>query len=642
MLGLVCTSCASPVVVGPAEVVDESSPEIDSAPLIPREVLFGNPDRAVAKLSPDGKKLAYLAPDEGVLNIWVRTVSEEDDRVVTAERGSRITSYHWSPDSKYLLYPRDTDGDENWHIHVVSAEGGPPRDLTPYGPVQAHILAVEPDHPDVILVGLNDRDPQFHDVYRVELSSGRRTLVQKNDIDALYFVADHDLEVRLAAVSTDDGGTKLLAKDTRLRTWKEVLSWTAEDAWFSSETIAFSEDPSTLYIRSTTGVNTAEVRALDLETGKETVLARDDGVDAGTVLIHPTRRHVQAVAFTRARTEWMVLDEDIREDFAVISSSSPGDFSITSRDMADTTWIVHFEHDDGPGLYYSYDRAQKKSTLLFSDYTALEGLQLAKMQPIHFEARDGLVIHGYLTVPVGVEARSLPAVVFPHGGPWHRDTWGLDPQVQWLANRGYAALQINFRGSTGYGKAFIAAADREWGGKMQDDITDGTRWLIDRGIADPEKICIMGGSYGGYATLMGLAREPELYACGIDAFGIANLFTWLGTFPPYWEPLLPLVHRRVGHPEHDADLLQSRSPVFLADRIRAPVFIFQGANDPRVPADESIQMRDALLAAGREVEYREFADEGHGFGRVENAIEFFALSERFLAEHIGGRFEPIR
>ncbi|HWM84379.1 MAG TPA: S9 family peptidase [Kofleriaceae bacterium] len=611
----------------------------DAVPLIPREVLFGNPTKVGPQLSPDGKQLAYLAPHEGVLNVFVRTVGKEDDKVVTADKLRGIRQYFWAQNGQQIIYLQDKGGDENWHVYVVPAGGGEARDLTPLEKVQAQIVAIERKFPNEILVGINDRDPQLHDVHKIDLRSGKRTLVARNDIGAVGWVADHRLRVRAAQVFKPDGGASLMYRAGASGKWKQLATWGAEDA-FTSGPVGFTGDDSGVYMTTSVGSNTVELRSLNARSGKETTLATHPEADVTQTFSDPVTQDIVAVGINRARLEWKVLDEKLAADFTAIAALGDGDPSIVSTDRAGKTWLVAIDNDDGPPRYFSYDRKSKQGTFLFSVQPALEEVQLAEMKPISYQARDGLTIHGYLTLPPKVEAKGLPVVVFPHGGPWARDSWGFDSSAQWLANRGYAVLQPNFRGSTGYGKKFLNAADREWGGKMQDDVTDGTKWLVDQGIADPQRICIMGGSYGGYATLMGLVREPELYACGVDIVGVANLITWINTIPPYWVPLRHVLYQRVGHPEKDADFLKSRSPVFQTAKIRAPLLIAQGANDPRVPRDESIQIRDAMKKAGKQVEYVEFPDEGHGFARPANRLKFFGMAEGFLARHLGGRVEP--
>jgi dipeptidyl aminopeptidase/acylaminoacyl peptidase len=612
-------------------------------PLIPREVLFGNPEKITPRISPDGKHIAYLAPYEGVINIWVRSVDKDDARPLTREQVPILTpllpeGFHWAPNNEQIVYSKDRDGDENYRVYVIPLAGGDPVELTPFDGVQAQVYAPEPDFPDEMLVGLNNRDPQLHDLHRINLKTGERRLEAENTIGAIELRPDHRLRARAAQCITPDGGLLFKHRPGTGDSWEDLFRCGAEDSW-TTQAVGFSRDNETLYIHSSVGTNTTELRAYNLRTKEERVLARHPEADVTDELIHPRTHEVQAAAFSKERQEWLVLDPSIKEDFEALGKLHHGDFTVVSRDYDDKIWLVAYEQDKGPIVYYSYERETRKGTFLFSNRPALEGLALAEMKPISYQARDGLTIHGYLTTPVGEAPRNLPTVINVHGGPWWRDEWGYRPDVQWLTNRGYACLQINFRGSTGYGKAFLNAANREWAGKMQDDITDGVKWLIEQGVADPKRVAIFGGSYGGYATLCGLTTTPDLYACGVDMVGPSNLITWMENIPPYWETWRPLIYERVGNPETEPDFLRSRSPLFMIDRIKAPLFIAQGANDPRVPRVESIQIRDALQKAGKTVEYLEFEDEGHGLIRPENRLRFFAAAEKFLADHIGGRFE---
>ncbi len=606
-------------------------------PLIPREVLFGNPTKANPELSPDGTRLAYMAPVEGVMNLWVRTVGQADDRALTSDRGRGIMGYFWAPNGEQLLYIQDKNGDENWHIYSVPAAGGEARDLTPIDGVQAQIFAVEKTVPDQILIGLNDRNPQLHDVYRLDLRTGERTLELQNDVTALGWEIDHDLKIRLAMSPTPEGGFLLLKRDGDA--WTEWLRVPPEDA-LSTHPVGFTADNRTVYLVSSIGVNAAELRAYDLETGESKVIASDPKYDISNILRHPRTYAVQAVEFDRDRSEWQVLDPEVAPHFEALRKLNPGDFGLTSRDHEGRTWTVAFSQDRGPVEFYAYDTKTKQATYLFPHRPELQGLPLAEMKPVQYTARDGLVIHGYLTTPVGVEPKGLPVVINVHGGPWYRDSWGFHPEAQWLANRGYATLQINFRGSVGYGKDFVNAGDKEWGGKMQDDISDGAAWLVQEGIADPKRIAIYGGSYGGYATLSGVTSTPDLYACGISMVGPSNLITFIQTIPPYWAPMMAVFKQRVGDLEKDRELLIARSPLTHVDKIRVPLLIAQGANDPRVNKAESMQIVDALKKAGKPVEYLEFPDEGHGFAKPENRLRFYAAAEKFLAEYLGGRNEP--
>ncbi len=607
--------------------------------LIPRELLFGNPRRVMPRLSPDGGTLGYLAPEEGVLNVWVRTVGGKDDRAVTHDRGRGIRSYAFAEDGRHILFEQDRDGDENWHVFRVPREGGEAVDLTPLDGVQARLVAVEPRHPGTILVGLNDRDPRLHDVHRIDLETGERTLALENTVGAVDWVADHELRVRVAQVPTAEGGFVILHRNDEGDEWRELLAVPAEDA-LCTGIEGFAGDDRTLYLVTSKGANAGELRSLDTRTGEMRVLASDPSADVVDMLSHPETHVAQAALFARDRREWRVLDPAVEADLAAIRALNPGDALVVDRDRKDRLWITAHQQDRGPILYHVWNRALRKASFLFAHRPELTDQPLAEMKPVSFTARDGLTIHGYLTLPPGAGAGPHPAVLNVHGGPWARDDWGFHPEAQWLANRGYVCLQVNFRGSTGYGKEFLNAGDREWGGKMQDDITDAARWLIDRGLADPSRIGIYGGSYGGFAVLSGLTKTPELFACGVDIVGPSNLLTFIRSIPPYWEPLKVLFARRVGDVETEEEFLRSRSPLFAVDRIRAPLLIVQGKNDPRVNREESLQIVDALRAAGKTVEYLEFEDEGHGFARPENRLAFYAAAERFLAKHLGGRFEP--
>ncbi len=613
-----------------------------SVPLIPLERFFEHPEYANVRISPDGRTLAFLRPWNGVLNLWVQDMATGEIRRVTDDQGRGILEFWWAYNGD-LLYIQDKDGDENWRVYATSPQGDESRLLTPGEGVQARLVGLHPDHPDVVLVGLNDRNPALHDVYRVHLPSGERTLVVSNDVGAADFTADEHLNVRVASRITEDGGGELLRPEGGH--WQPFYRWELEDFFVMPVDVRGD----TLYLFSSVGRNTSSLRAYDLTTGEEHILAEDPEYDVGmgdatlgpSLLFHPRAARPEAVAVYREKQEWIVLDPDLEADFERLAQVEPGrQFGVFSRDQADRRWVVAYDGDRQSLHYYLYDRDSGEARLLFVARPELEKYPLAERRPVRIRARDGLVLHGYLTLPPGAEPRNLPTVLYPHGGPWARDFWGWEPIAQWLANRGYAVLQVNFRGSVGYGKAFVNAGNKEWGGKMQDDLTDAVRWLIEQGIADPERIAIMGGSYGGYATLAGLAFTPELYRCGVDIVGPSNLFTLLESIPPYWKPMVAIFHTRMGHPERDAELLRARSPLFHAERIRAPLLIGQGANDPRVKRQESLQIVEALRKAGREVEYVEYPDEGHGFFKPENRLDFFRRAERFLAKHLGGRAEP--
>ena len=608
-------------------------------PLIPRETLFGNPERTRPQLSPDGQYLAYIAPDEkNVLQVWLRTVGQEDDRQLTDDKKRGIRMYFWTYKAQQLIYLQDSDGDENFHLYSVNIESDIVRDLTPFQGVKAQPVDLDPEFPDEVLVGLNLTDRQKFDVYRINLNNGAVEFDTDNPGNVVSWTADATFQVRAATAATPDGGSELLFRETVDKPWETVRHWGPDD---EGGAVSFSADGKTLYIIGSHDANAQRLIALDLATREETVMAEDEQYDVGGILIHPTTRVIQAVSFYKDKVQWQVLDQSIAPDFEAITQVREGEFGVTNRTLADDTWLVAYTTDDGPVYYYSYDRESKSSTLLFSNQPELEELSLASMQPISYEARDGLTIHGYLTTPVGLEPKNLPTVLLVHGGPWARDNWGYSPIVQWLANRGYAVLQVDFRGSTGYGKAFLNAGNRQWAAAMHDDLIDAVQWLVEQGIADPDKVAIMGGSYGGYATLVGLTFTPEVFTAGVDIVGPSNLVTLMQSIPPYWAPMLASMYHRVGNLETEEEFLKSRSPLFFVDRIQKPLLIGQGANDPRVKQAESEQIVEAMKQANKPVEYVLYTDEGHGFARPENRLHFFAIAEAFLAKYLGGRAEPV-
>ena len=607
-------------------------------PLIPREVLFGNPVKTDAQISPNGKILAYRAPDDkGIMNVWACTLGQEDDKVVTADKKQGIREYQWQQDSEHILYMQDRDGDENWHIYQTNLKTQNSRDLTPFQGVQARSWKTDPNFPDEILVHLNIRDRRLHDLYRINLKNGAVELDTENPGDVLWFMADNSYQVRAAQVFLPDGGTEIRVRDDANSPWRSFQKWGPDETGGIG---GFTLDNMGVYLTSSVDANAARLLEVDLASGKSKVIAEDKQYDVAYSIRHPKTHKPDAVMFIRQRTEWTVIDKSLQADFDALRKVCDGDFDIDSRDLADKTWIVSYVVDNAPGSTYVYDRASKKATFLFSDRPALEKYKLAKMLPISFLARDGMTIYGYLTLPVGLQPRNLPMVLSVHGGPWTRDYWELHNEVQWLANRGYAVLQVNFRGSWGYGKSYLNAGDREWGGKMHDDLIDGKNWAVKQGYADPKQVCIMGYSYGGYATLVGLAFTPDEFVCGIEGAGISNIVTWLSTIPPYWETLKARNKRRVGDVETEQEFLKSRSPLYKADQIRAPLLIVQGANDPRVKQSESDQIVEAMRKNKKPVEYIVFPDEGHGFSRPENRLKFYGVAESFLAKYLGGRAEP--
>jgi dipeptidyl aminopeptidase/acylaminoacyl peptidase len=606
-------------------------------PLIPREELFGNPEKASPQLSPDGTRLAYLAPDEGVLNVWLRTVDQTDDRAITRDRKRGIRIYFWAFDGKHLLYLQDLDGDENWHVWSVNFETNVIRDLTPFQGVQAQVVAVDHRFPNEILVGLNLRDARVHDVHRIDLTTGAVTFEVENPGDIVGWVPDNAFRVRGAHAALPDGGFQLRVREDATGDWRPLVTWGPDE---EGGPHGFTPDGLSIYVGSSNGADTQELRVVDVASGEEKTLASNPVVDMEGVIHHPTKEHIQAVGFNEDRLEWQVLDPEIAPDLETLRGFRDGEAHIVSRTLDDTKWVVLYTLDNAPASYYLYDRAGRNFEFLFTTRPALEKQTLAPMKPVHVTSRDGLTLHCYLTLPPGVEAKNLPLVLNVHGGPWARDHWGYHPEAQWLANRGYACLQVNFRGSTGFGKRFLHAGDREWGARMHDDLLDTVNWAVEQGIADPKRVAIYGGSYGGYAALVGAAFTPDVFACAVDIVGPSNIVTLINSIPPYWEPLKKIFTVRVGDPDTEPDFLQSRSPLFKADQIKSPLLIAQGANDPRVKQAESEQIVAALRERGKTVEYLLFEDEGHGFARPENRLKFYGAAEKFLAEHLGGRYEP--
>lgn len=619
-------------------------------PLIPRQTLFGNPDRAMVRLSPDGQHLAYLAPLDGVLNVWVAPADRPNDaQPITGDTGRGIQQYVWAYTNGHILYLKDSDGDENWRVFSVQVDTQETVDLTPFEGVQAQIAQLSPEFPEELIVGLNDRDPQLHDLYRIDITAGEREPLVQNDEGFLGYLCDHGFRVRFALRFTPEGGVEMHRPADGDEDWAIYDQFAGEDV-LTTNPVGLDAEGKTLYMIDSRGRDTAAAVAIDLASNERHVLATDERADASDALTHPRELTVQAIAFNYERKEWQILDERIRADLEHLNAVEDGDVEIASRTLDDDQWIVAYARDDGPVHYYRYHRESKTAEFLFTNQEALDGQRLARMLPVVIESRDGLNLVSYLTLPPdrdldgdGRPHEPLPLVLFVHGGPWARDAWGYHPYHQWLANRGYAALSVNYRGSTGFGKSFINAANQEWAGAMHDDLIDAVDWAVEQGIADPERTAIMGGSYGGFATLVGLTFTPEKFACGVDIVGPSSLITLVENVPPYWMPMLPLLTQRVGDPNTDQgrEFLKSRSPLTYVDRIQKPLLIGQGANDPRVKQHESDQIVEAMQEKGIPVTYVLYPDEGHGFVRPENRLSFTAIAEAFLAEHLGGRVEPV-
>jgi dipeptidyl aminopeptidase/acylaminoacyl peptidase len=600
------------------------------APQLPLRDFFRNPEQTAHQLSPDGRHLSWLAPYERRMNVFVRPTAGGAATRVTAETARSIAGYGWK--GERIVFVKDFGGDENFHVVSVDLQGGDLKDLTPGEKVKANLVDILYDDDDHLLISHNRRDARVFDVYRVDVKTGEEKLIAQNPGNVTGWKTDHDGKVRAATVS-DGVNSQLLYREREEDAFKAIVTTNFREA---VAPLFFTFDNRKLYVSSNRGRDKRAIFVLDPATAKEAeMLHEHPEVDVTSMSYSRKRKVPTAITWTTWKTERRFLDKLAEGHFRDVQSKLPGyEVVFTATDRAEDKFIVAAYSDKTRGKRYLYDVATKKLDLIADVSPWLPEAALADMKPVRYTARDGLVIHGYLTLPRGVEPKNLPVVVNPHGGPWARDTWDFNPEVQFLANRGYAVLQMNFRGSTGYGRKFWEASFRQWGRTMQDDVTDGVQWLVKEGIADPKRIGIYGGSYGGYATLAGIAYTPDLYAAAVDYVGVSNLLTFLKAIPPYWKPLLEMLYEMVGNPDTDAQYLKERSPVFFAERIKTPLLIAQGAKDPRVVKSESDQMVEAMRKRGVEVEYLVKDDEGHGFANEENRFEFYEAMERFLARHL--------
>jgi dipeptidyl aminopeptidase/acylaminoacyl peptidase len=602
--------------------------------LVPLEVLLGHPERAAPQISPDGRRLSYIAPLDGVLNVFVGDVGLDNHVPVTRDTGRGIQGYLWAHDNRHLTYVRDKDGSENYRLYDVDLETGIERDLTPMDDVQCRLIAHRKRFPNDVLVGINKDNPQLHDVYHLDLSSGELRKVVENP-GYLGWVVDDDLVVRGAVTPTPDGGMVIVVRDDVSSDWRPLLQVGPDDAE-STGPVGFTKDGTGMYVQTSVDANTARVVKIDIATGAEEVIAEDPDYDITGVIVHPDTKEIQGVVVYRDRLAYHIFDDTIRGDVDTLERLHDGELMINDRDDADNTWLVAYDDDSGPVKFYTWDRETKTPTFLFDHRPELNDYPLVPKEPFDFTTRDGLTVHGYLSFPAGVERTDLPTVLVVHGGPWTRDGWGLDPEAQWLANRGYLCVQVNFRGSSGYGKDFLNAGNREWGAKMHDDLLDAVDHVVAQGFADRERVAIYGGSYGGYAALVGATFTPDVFKCAISMVGPSNLNTLIESFPEYWKPMIVMWHKRVGD---DPDFLWSRSPLSKVDDISIPVLVAQGENDPRVKRAESEQIVAAMKERGIDHEYVVYENEGHGFVKPENRIDFYHRADRFLAKHLGGRAE---
>lgn len=609
--------------------------------LIPRAHLFGNPVRISTRISPDGRCLAWLAPLDGVLNIWIAPIdAPEQARAVTADRKRGIHIFQWTYREDCLVYLQDEAGDENFHVYLVDLATGATRDLTPFEGISASLGKFSRAIRDRILVRLNRRNPKFHDPYTLDLATGELSLVEENP-GFVRLMVDEDYNVRLAVRNAPDGGKEILRR--REGNWSPWIAFAPEDVRTSGPN-HLDTSGKILFLRDSRGRDKSALFRVDLETGESALLAAHALADIGWLVKCPQTREPRAYAVETERLEYFAIDREIQPDLDFLTSRNIGDWFVLSRSEDDRLWVVGAHSDTRPFGEYLYDRNAKTLRLLHFARPELVGAPLRPMRPVTIRSRDGHDLVSYLTLPRPAKNDEPPAMVLlVHGGPWGRDSFGFNLLHQWLADRGYAVLSVNFRGSTGFGKAFVNAGDHEWGRRMDDDLLDAVDWAIRKGVADPRRIAIMGGSYGGYATLVGLTRNPNVYACGIDVFGPSNLETLIEGVPPYWEAIRSQFIKAVGDPatEEGRRLLHERSPLHDAHRIVRPLLVAQGANDPRVKRAESDRMVEALARNNVPVAYLLFPDEGHGFARPENRLAFHALAENFLAQHLGGRAEPV-
>lgn len=592
---------------------------------------FKNPEKTAYKISPNGEYFSFKAPYENRMNIHVQKVGDTIAQLLTKETDRDISGYFWVTDDR-LLYLKDDGGDENFALYGVNRDGSNLKQLTKSG-VKIQIIDDLEDIPEYVIIGTNERIAQIFDPYRLNVNTGEMEMLATNPGNISGWMTDHDGKIRIAT-TTDGVNTSLLYRETEADEFKTVITTNFKES-FDPQFFAFDNSP-VLYGTSNIGRDKSALVTFDLKTGKELeVLFTDENNDIMGAGYSRKRKVLTSVQWVADKVKKHFFDEESKNMFKDLESKLPGvEIAPSSANKDETKFIIRTYTDVSNGAYYYYDKETKDLQLIEEVTPWIKGDQMAEMKPISYTSRDGITINGYLTLPRGVEARNLPVVVNPHGGPWARDYWGFNPEVQFLANRGYAVLQMNFRGSTSYGREFWEKSFMQWGQSMQNDITDGVQWLIDQGIADEKRIAIYGASYGGYATLAGLTYTPDLYACGVDYVGVSNLFTFMETIPPYWEQYLAMLYEMVGHPEKDSAMLAAYSPSLNADKIKAPLFIAQGANDPRVKKSESDQMVEAMKANGVDIEYMVKDNEGHGFHNEENRFEFYGAMEAFLEKHL--------
>lgn len=599
---------------------------------------FRNPEKTNYSLSPNGEYFAFMMPWKQRLNVYVQKIGEDEAVRVTNETSRNIAEYSWANNYR-LVYIKDEGGDENFKLYAVDKDGSNDKLLTPYEKITVQIIDDLVDDDEDMIIAMNNRDASIFDVYRINIISGEKELIAENPGNITGWLTDHEGKLRVA-VTTDGVNSSVLYRKTEEDDFKEIAKYNFKEAMIP---LLFTFDNQYLYMRSNIGRDKAAIVIYDPEKKAEMVdVFEHPDVDVDNLHYSKKRKVLTAVSFLKEKRAYKFLDTDRKALQVSLEKKLPGyEVVIADQNKDEDKILVRTYSDKSRGAYYFYNRNTGEFFKIAEISPWLDEKLMATMKPIKYVSRDGLIIHGYLTLPKNCEAKNLATIINPHGGPWVRDTWGFNPEVQFLANRGYAVLQINFRGSSGYGRKFWQAGFKQWGKKMQNDITDGVEWLVKCGISDPDRIGIYGGSYGGYAVLAGLTFTPDIYACGVDYVGISNLFTFMKSIPPYWKPYMDMFHEMVGHPENDKQLLTETSPVFHVDKIKVPLLIAQGANDPRVAKSESDQIVDALKNRGIDVPYIVKDNEGHGFHNEENKFDFYREMEEFLGKHMGVEIESV-